>query len=202
MLALKSDSKGDTGIGQMILFIAMILVSAVAAGLFIQTMADLQQQAKNTGDNTMLDVSSGMRVVTATGDRDQDGSGDESAYLESIRITLELLPGSKPLDMENVVIFVTTENENAKLSYGSSADATHFSADEVRDPEGTWTATEKIVSSGALIEVTLDPDVAGLDMVIGEGESFELRIVPMRGTATVLKANTPSVFIDRFVELR
>jgi len=202
MLALRSDSEGDTGIGQMILFIAMILVSAVAAGLFIQTMADLQNQAKNTGENTRIDVASGMRVVTASGDRNEDGTGNHSPYLERILLTVELLPGSRPIDIENVVIFLTTESENARLSFGGSADATHFSASDVRDPEGTWTDTEKIVSSGALVEVILDPDAAGLDMMIGEGDTMEIRIVPVHGSPTLLKCTTPSVFMDRFVELK
>lgn len=201
MLALSRDNHGETGIGQMILFIAMILVSAIAAGLFIQTMSDLQQQAQETGNQAVIDVSSGLSIVTATGDRDENASGDNSDHLERIRLTVELQPGSKPIDMENVVIQLITESDMAELTYGSSPDNTHFSATEIRDPEETWSATEKIISSGALIQVMIDPDYTGLDMMVSASDTMEIKIIPLHGTPTVLRATTPSVFSERFVNL-
>jgi flagellin FlaB len=185
----------------MILFIAMILVSAIAAGLFIQTMSDLQQQAQETGNQAMIDVSTGLSVVTATGDRDENASGDYSDHLERIRLTVELQPGSKPIDMEDVVIQLITEDEMVELTYSSIADATHFSADEIRDPEETWSASKKIISSGALIQVIIDPDYTGLDIQMAAGDTMEIKIIPLRGTSTKLRATTPSAFADRFVDL-
>ncbi|MEA3558598.1 MAG: hypothetical protein U9R75_05025 [Candidatus Thermoplasmatota archaeon] len=201
MLALKRDDHGESGIGQMILFIAMILASAIAAGLFIQTMSEMQQQAQETGEQAMIDVSSGFSVVTATGDRDENGSGDNSDHLEMIRLTVELHPGSKPLDMENVVIQLLTESDMTELTYSTSADASHFSASEIRDPEGTWTDSKKIVSSGALIQVTIDPDYTGLDIEVGPGEMMEMKIIPLHGSSTLLKATTPSTYVYRYVDL-
>lgn len=202
MLALSRDGHGETGIGQMILFIAMILVSAVAAGLFIQTMSDLQQQAQETGNQALIDVSTGLSIVTATGDRDENASGDNSDHLERIRLTVELQPGSKPIDMENVVIQLTTESDMTELTYGATVDESHFSAIEIRDPEETWSATEKIISSGALIQVIIDPDYTGLDMLVTAGDTMEIRIIPVHGSPTVLRATTPSVFASRFVDLK
>jgi flagellin FlaB len=202
MLALSRDGHGETGIGQMILFIAMILVSAVAAGLFIQTMSDLQQQAQETGNQALIDVSTGLSIVTATGDRDENASGDNSDHLERIRLTVELQPGSKPIDMENVVIQLTTESDMTELTYAATVDESHFSAIEIRDPEETWSATEKIISSGALIQVIIDPDYTGLDMLVTAGDTMEIRIIPVHGSPTVLRATTPSVFASRFVDLK
>jgi flagellin FlaB len=201
MLALKQDDHGETGIGQMILFIAMILVSAVAAGLFIQTMSDLQQQAHETGNQALIDVSTGLSIVTATGDRDQNGSGDNSDNLESIRLTVELQPGSKPIDMENVVIQLITESEMTELTYAATEDDTHFSASDIRDPEETWSVSDKIISSGALVQILIDPDYPGLDMVVSSGDILEIKLIPLRGSPTTMRATTPSVFTDRFVDL-
>jgi len=61
------DKKGEMGIGTMNLFIAMVLVAAVAAALLISTAGNLNQQAQETGTLTRQDVSSGFSVVECWG---------------------------------------------------------------------------------------------------------------------------------------
>ena len=200
----RDDESCETGMGNMILLIAMILVSALAAGLFLQTMSTLQQQAQETGELAMLDVSSGFGIVTATGDRDLDGDGNLSSSIERIRLTVKINPGSSPIDMENVVIQIKSENATAELTFGGTteadADDDEFGADEIRDPENTWTATQHIVSSGALIQVWIDP--ADFSMYLSSSTTFEVRILPVHGSVCLLKTTTPSTYTSRYVDLR
>ncbi len=54
----KSPTKNETGaigIGAMIVFIALILVAAVASAVIIQTAEKLQQTAQQTGDDTQAE---------------------------------------------------------------------------------------------------------------------------------------------------
>ena len=54
----QSDTVAAMGIGAMIVFIALILVAAVASAVIIQTAEKLQQNAQTTGDQTQDQMAS------------------------------------------------------------------------------------------------------------------------------------------------
>ncbi len=68
----KKDKHGDMGVGTMIIFIAMVLVAAVAASVLISTANTVREQAQNTGDQAINNVASGFVVQDVTGTVDDD----------------------------------------------------------------------------------------------------------------------------------
>ncbi|MEL0267399.1 MAG: flagellin, partial [Candidatus Poseidoniales archaeon] len=58
------DDLGAIGIGAMIVFIALILVAAVASAVIIQTAEKLQQNAQSTGEDT-TDMMAGKIFITS-----------------------------------------------------------------------------------------------------------------------------------------
>ena len=54
---IKKDELGSIGIGAMIVFIALILVAAVASAVIIQTGEKLQQNAQQSGSDTQQEIS-------------------------------------------------------------------------------------------------------------------------------------------------
>jgi len=61
----QNDTYAAIGIGAMIVFIALILVAAVASAVIIQTGEKLQQNAQETGDDTQNSMRGKVKIVGA-----------------------------------------------------------------------------------------------------------------------------------------
>lgn len=69
-IRLKDEEEGAIGIGTLIVFIAMVLVAAIAAAVLINTAGNLQSRARRTGDDAVDDVSGGINVLQVDGRSD------------------------------------------------------------------------------------------------------------------------------------
>ena len=87
----ESNDWGSIGIGAMIVFIALILVAAVASAVIIQTGEKLQQNAQQSGSDTQQEISGKVSIITVwVGDQGTAGA-------EEITMVFELAPGSEPI---------------------------------------------------------------------------------------------------------
>jgi len=114
---IKNDEIGSIGIGAMIVFIALILVAAVASAVIIQTGEKLQQNAQQTGSDTQQEISGKISVNSVF------VYDDAASYL----LYFETAPGSEILD-ETTTDFQMTCEDDATSTYqyvsGTFADAT------------------------------------------------------------------------------
>ncbi|MEC7113130.1 MAG: hypothetical protein VXW72_06285 [Candidatus Thermoplasmatota archaeon] len=69
---MENDNLAAIGIGAMIVFIALILVAAVAAAVIIQTAEKLQQNAQSTGDDTTDEMSGKVQILNVFVDDPDD----------------------------------------------------------------------------------------------------------------------------------
>ena len=87
----ENNDWGSIGIGAMIVFIALILVAAVASAVIIQTGEKLQQNAQQSGSDTQQEISGKISIITVwVGDQGTAGA-------EEITMVFELAPGSEPI---------------------------------------------------------------------------------------------------------
>ncbi len=102
----ESDSLAAIGIGAMIVFIALILVAAVAAAVIIQTAEKLQQNAQASGDDTQEQMSTKLTLINVVIE-----TIDNAASSYELFATFELAPGSEPTEGDDIGYTVICEDD-------------------------------------------------------------------------------------------
>ncbi len=133
-IELKNNETGSIGIGAMIVFIALILVAAVASAVIIQTGEKLQQNAQQTGSDTQQEIS-GKIAVNSVFVYDPAAS-----YL----LYFETAPGSEILDETTTDFQLTCEDTNGAYQYVSGTFAQATDVDEA----GTANAVQNNLEPG------------------------------------------------------
>lgn len=144
-----SSKKAVIGIETLIIFIAMILVAAIAAGVLIRTSGVLQQKALAVADESIARVSTGIEVIQINANANtSDGSGST----KQIEILARLASGSDPIKMQDL-----------GLSYTSGE--TFLSA-ELSHPDSTLQVTDTIT----LLTNTSTVEVQNLDLDVDDND--------------------------------
>lgn len=197
MKTIDSDTKhsrGQVGIGTLIIFIAMVLVAAVAAGVLVNTAGLLESRASSTGQESQAQVSDRIDVVSATGNV-SGGSVNE------VTLVVKKAAGADPIDLEDATIRYLSDTQDVTLVHATTASATAFGVDSSTD---VISGDSDLVldNSSERIQVTIDLSASGVNDPLGEGEDAELRVVTQSGGTTIYGVNVPQTISDEsFVEV-
>jgi flagellin-like protein len=178
----KPQDRGQVGIGTLIVFIALVLVAAIAAGVLINTAGFLQSQAEATGEESTSQVSSGVDVVSTYG-FDADGSGG----IEGINMTVSKQAGSEPIDLTSIEIQVVGPSGTDLIQDGSGGGYGGFSRTSI---EGDSADVLEEQSDRVEISFALSSSGSG---ELSAGQSAELTITTADGAQTfeTLQASDP-----------
>jgi flagellin FlaB len=193
------DDRGQVGIGTLIVFIALVLVAAIAAGVLINTAGFLQSQAEATGQESTDQVSNAIQVVGATGEV-TDVSGD--ALVTEPRVVLSLGPGSDAVDLSAATYQIIGNGADSIDSAGSLG----TTGSETITLTGISGGSDTLLSdSSDRIEVAIDLDAASNNAPLGNTASnpseVELTITTADGSQTTAILSVPD-YIDSGTSVR
>ena len=205
----KRDDRGQVGIGTLIVFIAMVLVAAIAAGVLINTAGFLQSQSEQTGQQSSSQVTNRLQVVNVVG---ESISGDPPK-IGVVNMTVKKAPGSEDIDLEGVTLQFVSNDQIVDLIHNRTASSTgsNFATATIQDDD-TSIASSRVLNDEtdrAKISVELrdgeladsssggaEPDANSINE-LEEGQQVTVQITTASGGETTATLTVPDTLSDK-----
>jgi archaellin len=194
MISLQNSRRAEMGVGTLIIFIALLLVAAVAAGVLIQTAGSLQQRALATGSQSTGQISTNAQVIEVS-------AVDGTTSMENFSLIVKLSPGSNAIELDSVTFTVGTMNTTTTYTY--SGDDTYTV--EPLNANGTFGVEYIQQGTNHQAGVLVRGDVVRLDVQsprgVASGEDLRFSFIPKTGTPTLTMFTIPDVISTQRVYL-
>ena len=169
----RNRDEGSIGIGAMIVFIALILVAAVASTIIIKTAEELQQNAEATSDDTRKEISGKISILQVLVNTSSITANAADTNGDSLIITAKVASGSTDVLVNNVewlltcgdasVYGVVSGNLGTDSSWGEAAgvgSGTGHPDTNAMSLDGTRLAATAELAAGTPFKFEIDLDKA------------------------------------------
>ncbi|WP_277555017.1 archaellin/type IV pilin N-terminal domain-containing protein [Halobaculum limi] len=187
------EERGQVGIGTLIVFIAMVLVAAIAAGVLINTAGFLQSKSQETGQQSSKQVSNRLQEVATVGNVIENGDGDD--VVDIVNVTVTQAAGAGDIDVQNATVTwigpsgtyqlqsTTTNFSDSGLSSGDDK----FSYASVKNVAGNENVLD---DPDDRLNLVFDVNIFA-DSNLGEGDEVTIKINTMSGATTSIRFTVP-----------
>ena len=210
----RNQAEGSIGIGAMSVFIALILVAAVASTIIIKTAEELQQNAESTSDDTRKEISGKVNIIQII------VNGSTNDDIDSMIVTAKIASGSTDVQVRDIEWAIVcggsngfgliTGNLGTENWYGGSLDATNPSPNADRLNGADYAAGDELAAGTTFkfdinVDIdasddsvsnndnTLDAGEAACNASAGVGEVLELKMIVDGGGTTISELQIESV---------
>ena len=221
----RDGEAGSIGIGAMIVFIALILVAAVASTIIIKTAEELQQNAESTSDDTRKEISGKISIIQVI------VNGTDGTDINSMQVVAKVASGSMDVLVNNVEFLIicgdattyglVTANLGLDSPWGQTISTGDDTGSDGNDgSDNTWTeanaerldgdayepSDELTAGTTFKFDVDLDKNAAEgtadsgpCKALAGVGETLLMKVMVDGGGTTVSELNIDSVVSGKAV---
>jgi flagellin FlaB len=191
----RAEERGQVGIGTLIVFIAMVLVAAIAAGVLINTAGFLQTQAEATGEDSTQQVSDRLQVVSQSGYLSNPANGT----VDHLTFVLARSPGADNIDLNTVSVEMTGTSGQETFDLSSNVtNVTIFTGGEDN------VLTDASDRAEVTIALTDDNGVNAADDLgygLEEGDALTVTFTTQSGATMTTEIRIPSTVVENSVRL-
>ncbi len=190
------SKKAIMGVGTLIILIAMILVSAIAAGVVINSAGSLQSKASIVADTVEKRLTVGIEPVAIYGYADL-----ENQSLYGLEILARLKPASPPLNFHDISFILISDNISIGPTYVETKPCTFANI----NPETQYCNVVLLGNNDTVIsqeELHLLKFKLSDSNRLKTNDLFELDIMTPKGDIVKLERRVPSLSGTRRISIR
>ena len=194
---------GSIGIGAMIVFIALILVAAVASTIIIKTAEELQQNAEQTSSDTRQQISGKVSIVDVIVTNTGDELGTGATHVSEMDIIWRVSSGSTGIYPNEISYYITCEVSSSVGAFFDTGELTALNLTDDSEPADTFelsagnTYYSQITLGNAdsdtsnVLDTSDDGD--GCDALFVQGADINMRVVVDGGGETIAEMKVDSL---------
>jgi len=168
LIKRNNNESGSIGIGAMIVFIALILVAAVASTVIIKTAEELQDRAEKTGDDTRDQISGKLLITDVYVATDAGDDGD----IDTMAVIAKLASGSDATLPTAMTYMIVCDATGFNTDVATLADA----AGNAVTPGGDAIADTTTLASGELFRFTITLTNCNAAAIVGASIPLTLNV--------------------------
>jgi flagellin FlaB len=184
-------SRAQVGIGALLIFISMVLVSAVVAGVVMKTSYLVESKATMTGSDTQEEVVTAIRVTEVV------GYSRDLRSISAVGLSVSLAPGSGNIRFDDILLAYHQEDiyvSGILHDLAPGAGVNNFSVTFIRNK-----TDDHVLERGELAQLWLDLEANPTMRPLAPGKGFTITVLPIGGQSVEITKFVPRGINQRYI---
>lgn len=187
---MQQGKKAAQGIGTLIIFLSLVLVAAVAAGVLIQTASALESRSYNVGQESQEKVALDIDIIQVYAeDTSDEFINSSSGSFDSVSVVIRVGTASSYLSLDDILVRFDATDFSQSLVYGIQG-TTQFDASYIVNGSNHKNG---YIANGDLVVLTFNVEE---NQTVIEQEPLTIRVITKSGVVKPIDITTPSTMLE------